>query len=116
MSHYRLVVLSEAVPGQEEAYDTWYNTQHLGDVLRIPGFVAAQRFRLLPNGNGPQPPAGNLAIYEIESDDIDGTMRLLSETSRTGDMPMSDALDRSNTRSYVAVPVTARIERDVTEA
>jgi hypothetical protein len=35
---YILVVMSNPVPGREQEYNTWYDTQHLPDVLQNPGF------------------------------------------------------------------------------
>jgi hypothetical protein len=63
-----LVVLSDPkTPDQEEAYNTWYDHQHMPDVLRVPGFVAAQRFvRVGGNWNLPR----YLVIFQFKSGDV----------------------------------------------
>ena len=65
-----LMVLSNAVDGKDDEFNSWYDNKHLPDVLSVPGFVAAQRYtanalQLTEDG----PPAHRyLAIYEIEGD------------------------------------------------
>ncbi len=41
-----LVVMSNPAPGKEQEYNDWYTNVHLGDVLKVPGIVSAQRFKL----------------------------------------------------------------------
>ena len=95
MARYRLIVFTDAVPGQEAAYDAWYNDVHLADVADVPGVVSAQRFRLRT------PMAGsfanqNLAIYEIDGDDPDQVIAAIEARGATGQMVISDSLDQSN--------------------
>src|SRR5450756_1907603 len=68
MAKYRLVVLTEPVEGREAEYNTWYNEKHLQDVVAVPGFGAAQRFRLKEICGG-EFKQRYLAIYDIEADD-----------------------------------------------
>jgi hypothetical protein len=92
-------VFSEPVPGQEAEYNRWYTEQHLDDVLRVPGFKAARRYRLaMPDA---QAPAGCLAIYEIETDDPAATLAQLQARAGTAEMPISPALDVSRVTALV---------------
>jgi hypothetical protein len=59
-----LIVLTDPVPGQEDEYNEWYTGTHLREVVSTPGFVAAQRFKLV-HGNSPH---SYLAIYEVDGD------------------------------------------------
>ena len=72
-----LVVLSNPVEGKEEEYNEWYTNTHLKDVLSIPGFVAAQRFKLDEKNLATDTPYRYMAIYEIESEDIKSTMAVI---------------------------------------
>jgi len=99
MAQYRFLVFTNPVEGREEEFDRWYDEQHIGDVLAIPGFVAAQRH--IANAARGEPPHRHFLIYEIESDDIGAVFAELSARSGTGRMPISDALKRSDTVSYV---------------
>jgi hypothetical protein len=71
MSRSILFVLTDHEDGAEEAFNDWYDKQHLQEVLEIPGFVGAQRYRAasvsgFPEGS--QVPNRYLATYEIEGD------------------------------------------------
>ena len=50
-----LLVLSDATPGDDDAYNAWYDQVHLADVLSIPGLVAARRFAAVPSVHGELP-------------------------------------------------------------
>jgi hypothetical protein len=69
--------LPEAVTDEE--FCEWYDA-HLPEILSIPGFVSAQRFRLEPVvGDGVEPTSYRyLALYEIEGD----TETLLAEMEK----------------------------------
>jgi hypothetical protein len=53
----------------DEEYNRWYDA-HLVEILTVPGFVGAQRFRLSVMTDDPDAPStfGYLAIFEIEGD------------------------------------------------
>jgi len=47
MSRHVFAVLTNPVEGREAEFNAWYD-RHLHDILRLPGLVSAQRFRLSP--------------------------------------------------------------------
>ncbi len=102
MAKHMLVVLTNAAEGKDEEFNRWYNDVHLGDVLAVDGFVGAQRFAL--DALGGDPPHRYLALYEIETDDIDGAVKKLGESA--GTMVISDAM--TDATALVASPITER--------
>jgi hypothetical protein len=46
MAKHVFVVFTNPVEGKEATYNDWCDNRHLPDVLDVPGFVSAQRFRL----------------------------------------------------------------------
>ena len=46
MSRFVQVVLSNAVEGREKEYDEWHDGVHIPRVMRVPGCVSAERFRI----------------------------------------------------------------------
>ncbi|NKQ54286.1 hypothetical protein HFP15_15470 [Amycolatopsis sp. K13G38] len=107
MSKHILLVFTDCVPGREAEFGEWYDTVHLRDVLRVPGFVAAQRFAARTGMRGEQPGHRFLAVYEIEADDLDAAQAALR--SAVAGMRMSDALAPTLvTHAYSAI--TDRME------
>lgn len=88
MAKYRMTVFSNPVAGKEAEYNRWYDEQHLPDVCAVPGFVSAERYEL--SGDGSHRYA---AIYNIETDDIDGALADLNSRAGTERMMLSDAID-----------------------
>lgn len=99
----KMVVMAKAAEGRREELAEWYDGQHFGDLLAVPGFVSAERHDLItvkqPSG---LPQWDFMLIYEIEDDPMTvlGTMAGMLGTER---MPTSDALESSNTLSVVAL-------------
>jgi hypothetical protein len=68
----RLVVLTNAAPGGDEAFNRWYDGRHVSDVIDvIGGFVAAQRFRRADVRFNRTCPWGYLAIYDIPKGEME---------------------------------------------
>jgi hypothetical protein len=44
---YAFLVYANPVPGMEAEFNDWYTTTHIGDLVQIPGWVGAQRFRIV---------------------------------------------------------------------
>lgn len=78
MGKYMLVVgMKVDDPANEAEFNNWYNTIHFPDVLETPNFERATRWE----STEPRlADAKYLALYEIETDDIQAAMKGLDET------------------------------------
>lgn len=108
MTKHIFVVFTDPVPGRELEYNAWYNEHHLEDVLSIPGFVAAQRFKLVGDGQK-NLPGSNLAIYEMETDDPAAVVATLNAAAHEGHMIISNALDIDSAVTAIFTPITERM-------
>lgn len=109
MARYTFVVLTNAVDGREEEFNEWYNNTHLSDILATEGFVAAQRFRLADMDPAQDFPHRYLALYEVETDDLDKTNQAMMEAANDGGMFISPALDLGNAVAKYFAPITDRV-------
>ncbi len=57
---------------REAEFNEWYHKTHLPDVLETPGYIRATRYENIEPSEGE---AKYLALYEIETDDIDVLMK-----------------------------------------
>jgi hypothetical protein len=96
MAKYKLVVFSDAVSGREDDYNDWYNNQHLADVVAVPGFVSAQRYKLNTPMIG-EFATQYMAIYEIEAEGVEAAMAAIGARAGTDQMVVSDAIDMGGT-------------------
>jgi hypothetical protein len=100
-------------PDREEEFNTWYTETHLRDVLAVGSYTAAQRYRLvedvtLVEGLTP-PPQRYLAIYELETDDLDQAVEDLRTKVFGGEMTISDALDQKAVCVNFYLPISDRL-------
>jgi hypothetical protein len=77
------VVRTRPADWHEDDYNRWYDEVHVPEVLAVPGFVSARRFR--------SEDGDYLAIYELEADDLDAV--LADFRSRTRTAPVGMQLD-----------------------
>jgi hypothetical protein len=93
MAKHVFVVFTNPQEGQDDIYNAWYSGVHLQDVLQVPGIIAAQRFKLSDVQRDLPPfPWRYLALYEIETDDLNHTLAALRERAGTSAMVISDAV------------------------
>ena len=70
MTHYRLFAFSDCKdPAREDEYNDWYSNVHLPDMLEIPGMISATRWMSADNKENEV--HKYVAIYEMETDDLD---------------------------------------------
>ena len=106
VKRFLFVVFTNATEGRESEYNDWYTSQHLADVVRLPGVISAQRFELAEQQRGASPhPWKYMAIYEIETTDLRSTIDALEARAGTADMPISGALDQRRV-SWFFKPIT----------
>ncbi len=103
-----------ADPTRDAAFNAWYTDTHLADVLAVAGFQAARRYALSdvrPMTGTAASPFGYLAVYEIESDDLQQTARELQAALDDGSIPISEDFDLTNfsVDFYALIPGSERV-------
>jgi len=111
MAKHTFIVFTNPVEGKESEYNDWYNRQHIPDVLNVPGFVSGQRFRLADAQMSRDDNRTHkyLAVYEIETDDLAGTLKELRARVGTAEIVSSDAIDTKNAATYVFTPIAEKV-------
>ena len=91
MGRHILVVMSSPTEGMEEEYNAWYSNVHLQEVVEIPGYVSAQRFKMADtqlkdiltpdeaNRTYGETEHRYLAIYEMEAESAGAAVQALRE-------------------------------------
>jgi hypothetical protein len=70
---YVYLVMSDPLPGHEFDFNDGYQNTHMGDLVQLPGWIGAQRFRLVqvtPRTTRPLFRRGYLIIWDQEGDDL----------------------------------------------
>ena len=59
------VVMAQVDPGQEEAFNRWYDEDHMPKALnRFPGVISGRRYKIHDGGDG----YNYMALYEFEDE------------------------------------------------
>jgi hypothetical protein len=78
-NRYVYLVMSDPLPGREFDFNDGYQNMHMGDLVQLPGWTGAQRFRLMPDVTPrniqPLYRRGNLIIWDQEGTDLDKLRR-----------------------------------------
>ena len=59
-----LMAWTDVDPAQEDAFNAWYNEEHMGRLARVPGFLSGARYAALRGG------PKYLAMYELEDHNV----------------------------------------------
>ena len=105
MKKYKYIVFSNAAGDKDDAFNAWYDDIHLPEVLAVPGFTGAERYRN-PALDGAPPEHKYLAIYDIETDTIGATLDELMRRAGNGEMRMSDTLDMETVSTVLYEVIT----------
>ncbi|ALJ18818.1 DUF4286 family protein [Microbacterium sp. No. 7] len=97
MTRSLFVLRSNAVEGREDEYNEWYDETHIPDVLAVPGFASAQRYRLDDHPRNARAPFGYMVVYELDGDPA-AALDALNAAMADGSIALSDALDTSRER------------------
>lgn len=94
------IVLTNCTAGDDDAFNDWYSNRHLTDVVDVPGFVAAQRFRMIDQPGMPPCPYRYLSIYEVLAKDADAAFAELAARAGTDRMVISPTLDKTDVHAH----------------
>ena len=117
LNRYVYMVMSDPLPGREFDFNDGYQNMHMGDLVQLPGWTGAQRFRLVPDvaprNIKPLYRRGNLIIWDQEGADL-GKLRSDAEAAIAGGksrrIPGFDYSPDGGVRAYYQVigPRTTR--------
>lgn len=97
------MVLTNPIADADAAFNEWYDTTHIPQVLDVPGVVAAQRYVIsdvdVPDDQElpavlPPPTHRYMVIYELDREPNHVMQEFLKRVT-TGKLTLSDALDLS---------------------
>jgi hypothetical protein len=96
MSRYLFFAFSDCKdPARQDEFNKWYSNTHVPDMLKIPGMISATRWEGAIDK--PKQSRKYLALYELETDDIekfDAKVREATEVTiaqgRFSDLPVFD--------------------------
>lgn len=101
------MVLATPKKGREADWKEWHGTQHVYDMLRVPGIVSCQRFELGPwQANAKGRNWRFMALYEIESDNVEAVIEEVRCRLGGDLMPATDASDPANTATILWLPLS----------
>jgi hypothetical protein len=104
---FEYIVITRPVGDRDAEFNRWYDEIHLPEVVAVPGFVGARRFRI----EGTKPEEGGLpawryvAIYEMECED---PAPVLAELFRraNGEFTMTDTLDMNSVATLLVSQIS----------
>jgi hypothetical protein len=97
------LVLTNPIAGEDEAFNKWYDSTHVPEVLDVPGVVAAQRYDLseikVPEDEDlpaqlPPPTHRYLVVYELDREP-DTVMAEFLQRVMAGNLSLGETLDLS---------------------
>jgi hypothetical protein len=101
VARHLFAVNSNPAQGREQEYNEWYSTRHVADLLALPGVISARRFVLSDaQATHGTHPFKYLAIYEVETDDLQEFIGRLIALSGTEAMRISTALSPINSALF----------------
>jgi hypothetical protein len=110
MARFLFLAHTNVVDGKETEFNRWYDAEHIPDVLRTPGFVAAQRFRASDHQmRADHVEHRYLTVYEIEAASLDEAISAFGKQAASGGIRMSDSVDAAGARMVFYEPVTERV-------
>jgi len=106
MGRFLLMVYSSPTPGQDQDYHSWYQNQHLKDVVSLDGFVGGSRYAPVQMP-GMDSAEQFLAIYEIEAENNETAMQTLAE--KGSKMEISPGFDPLSVRMQIFKAIGERV-------
>jgi len=108
---YVLMVFSNPIAGKEAAYNDFYEHHHMPDVVSVPGFVRAQRFKLAAPQlrNSPNPPADYMVFYNITTDYLAGVFAEVDYRLTSGVTKLQPVMDMHSMAAQTFVALGPQI-------
>jgi hypothetical protein len=107
-----MVFANPTSPEDDEEFNRWYSSTHLGDIAGLPGVTSARRFRIqhdvetIPGVGGA--PQRYIAIYELQTETEEGLAAFTEALRRAveaGTIGLSPTMDMTTISAVLATPI-----------
>src|SRR5262252_7788554 len=93
---YVMLVFANPIPGKEGEFNDWYTNTHMGDLVQLPGWMGAQRFRIITSVI-PRPSVagyshGYLIIWDLEDNEANAALARMTAAIAGGKSRLGAAL------------------------
>src|SRR5438445_231301 len=114
-NRYAYLVMSDPLPGREFDFNDGYQNMHMGDLVQLPGWTGAQRFRHAPTPSTSPPPrlafTKYLVIWETEGTNAQGLQDASIAAVKAGQI-RPPAIDVATAQSSWWVTISPFIDKD----
>lgn len=108
-ARHLLLVLSNAQPGEDDAFNEWYDQVHVPEVLALPGYRAATRYRVEPNPTDEHPAHRYVTLYEVDVEPTEAVATTLA-AAEAGRIHMSPSARTDDAAILTLTMVAPRVE------
>ncbi|ABK68136.1 MULTISPECIES: DUF4286 family protein [Mycobacterium] len=114
------IALTNPIEGEDDAFNKWYDAQHVPEVLDVPGVVAAQRYDItelkVPDDEDlpaqlPPPTHRYMVIYELDNEP-DVVMAEFLKRVMAGTLTLGEWLDLTTVSLTGWTPRGERVQAD----
>jgi hypothetical protein len=96
---YVMPVFANPIPGKEVEFNDWYTNTHMGDLVQLPGWMGAQRFRIItsviPRFSSAGYSHGYLIIWDLEDSDANAALARMTAAISGGKSRLGAAFNYS---------------------
>jgi len=108
-NNYDVMVFTRPVPGTDAEFNAWYDQQHVPDLLRVPGFMAARRWKLQIGATPTSTLPPYLVIYEVQTGNLAATDAEVAKRAANGTIRHGAALDYPAIETVIMAPIGPKI-------
>ena len=83
VGHNLMMVMANPVPGKDVEFNSWYDG-HIRDIMKLPGVIRAQRFKMLSRTGRADPAFSYFILYEFtgSQDELTAAMGAAAKEGR----------------------------------
>jgi len=106
---FDVMVFTRPLPGKDAEFNQWYDRQHVPDLLRVPGFTAARRWKLLIGATPTSTLPPYLVIYEVQTGNLAVANAEVAKRAADGTIRHGAALDYPAIETVIMTPIGPKV-------
>jgi hypothetical protein len=105
VTNYLMLVGTNPLKDCDDDLNSWYDNNHLADILSVDGVISAQRYRVVEMAPPQVSTHQYFAIYQVETDDAADVRHAIRDAAVSGRFSSTEALDRASVLQVFLEPI-----------